>query len=168
MLCRQACNHFDPCVLQLVGVLKLVNQHMLKTRAVVQTDRIVVTQQLIGAQHQLTKVHHALALALVFVELVDVNFAAGFIVAHIHIFGAQSVFFATGNEPLQLLGWKTLIVYAVLFAQTLNGRQLVLRVQNLKSLWQIGHFVMGPQKPVAQAMKCANPHAPDIHWQHSL
>jgi hypothetical protein len=80
----------------------------------------------------------------------------------------MSVFFATGNEPLQLLGWKTLIVDTVLFAQTLDGRQLILRVQNLESLWQIGHFVMGPQKPVAQAMKCADPHAPNIDGQHSL
>ena len=168
MLSGQACNHFDPSVLQFVGVLELVDQHMFKARSVVQADRVVVTQQLIRAQHQLAKVHHTFALALVFVELVDVDFAAGFIVPHIHIFGTHSIFFATRNEPLQLLGWKTLIVDIVLFAQSLDGRQLVLGVQNLESLRQVGHFVMGSQKPVAQAMKSANPHAPHIDGQHGL
>ena len=144
MLGGQACNHFDPGILQLVGVLKLIDQHMLKARAVMQSDGLVVAQQFKRAQHQLAKVHHAFALALVFVQLVDLHFAAGFVVAHIDVFGAQSIFFASCNEPLQLLGRKALVVHAMLFAKTLDGRQLVLRVQNLEGLWQVGHFVMGP------------------------
>ena len=79
----------------------------------------------------------------------DVFFAGtslqhGSLIAHRHIAGALSVFFATRNEPLQLLGWKALVVHAMLFAKTLDGRQLVLRVQNLEGLGQVGHLVMGP------------------------
>ena len=44
VLGRQACNHFDPSVLQLVGVLKLIDQHMLETCTVVQSDGVVVAQ----------------------------------------------------------------------------------------------------------------------------
>ena len=65
-----------------------------------QSDGVVVAQQFKRAQHQFTKIHHAFALALVFVELINVNFTARFVVAHIDIFGPQAVFLATGNEPL--------------------------------------------------------------------
>ena len=164
----QACNHLDPGVLQLVGVLKLINEHMLEARSVVQANGVVVAQQFKRTQHQLAKVDHTFSLALVFVELVDLHFATRFIVAHIDVFGTQTVFFATRNEPLQLLGGKSLVIDLVLFAQALDGRQLVLRVQNLEGLRQVGHFVMGPQKSVAQAVKGANPHAPNIDRQHGL
>ena len=117
---------------------------MLKTRAVVQTNGIVIAQQFIRTQHQLAKVNHTFALALVFVELVNFNFAARFIVSHVNIFRSQAILFAARNEPLQLFGWKTLIVDMVLFAQALDGRQLVLGVQNLERLRQVGHLVMGP------------------------
>ena len=76
-------------------------------------------------------------------------------------------FFATANEPLQLLGWKALFVHIELFHQALDRRELVLRVQNLKALRQIRHFVMRPQEAVAQAMKGANPHAAHVHRQHA-
>ena len=64
------CELLDPCVLQFVGVLKLVNQYMAKAPAVMFTDRIVIAQEFIRAQHQFAKIHHALALALGFIEFV--------------------------------------------------------------------------------------------------
>ena len=45
MLSGQASNHLDPGVLQLVGVLKLIDQYMLEARSVVQADGVVVAQQ---------------------------------------------------------------------------------------------------------------------------
>jgi hypothetical protein len=71
-------DHLDPGVLQLVGVLELVDQDVAEAPLVVLADRIVVAQQLVAAQHQLAEVHHAFALALVFVELVDLDLACGF------------------------------------------------------------------------------------------
>ena len=59
--------HLDPGVLQFVRVLKLINQDMAKAPLVMLPNRIVVTQQFVGPQHQFTKIDHALALALFFV-----------------------------------------------------------------------------------------------------
>ena len=127
---------------------------------------LVIPQQLITAQHQLTEIHHAFALALVFVQLVKLDLLARLRVAHHHIFGTLSFLFATGDEPLHLLGRKAFIIDIELFEQALDCRQLVLCVQNLKCLRQIRQLPMRPQKPVAQAVERANPHAAHIHRQH--
>ena len=129
---------------------------------------VVVAQQLVRAQHQLPKVDHALTQALRFVEFVQLHLAAGFIVTHRHISRALAVFLAPGNEVLNLLGRKAVFVHIELLAQPLDGRQLVLRVQNLKGLRQTGQLVMRPQKAVAQAVKGANPHGVHIDRQHGL
>jgi hypothetical protein len=124
---------------------------------------VVVTQQFIAAQHQFAKVHHTLALALFFVKLVDLDFFTG-----LRVFGhdrsrAQSVFFAAADKPLNLFGGPALVVNTKLLVQPLDGRQLVLGVENLKRLRQTRQFVMRAQQPVAQAVKGANPHAAHIH-----
>ena len=113
------------------------------------------------------EINHALALALLFVQCVNLYFFATFFVAHRHVFGALAVFLAAGDEIHQLLGWKTFVVNIELFAQALDARELVLRVENLERRWQIGQLVMRAQKAVAQAVKGANPHAAYIHRQHA-
>ncbi len=158
--------HLDPSVLQFVGVLKLVNQDVAKTPLVMLSHSRVVTQQLVTAQHQLAKIDHAFALALFFIQGVNLDLFAAFFVAHRHVFGTLAVFLAGGNEPSQLLGRKALVVDVELFAQALDGRELVLGVQNLKALRQIRHLAMRPQKTVAQAVKRPDPHAAHIHRQH--
>ena len=127
---------------------------------------VVVAQQLIAAQHQFAKVHHTFALALVFVELVHLDLLAGVRVAGDHVFGTQPLLFATRNEPHQLLGRKALIVNLELLAQPLDGGELILGIQNLKSLGQPCRLVVCPQEAVAQAVEGANPHAAHIHRQH--
>ena len=158
--------HLDPGVLQLVGVLELVDQDVAKAPLVVFAYRGIVTQQLVAAQHQLAKIDHAFALALVFVQGVDLGLLAGFLVAHHHIPGAQAVFLAAGDKPHQLLGWETLFINIELPAKPLDGRELVLRIEDLECRRQIGQLVMRPQKAVAQAMKSANPHAAHVERQH--
>ena len=120
--------HLDPRVLQLIGVLKLVDQNVPKTLLIVGTNGNVVTQKLITTQHQLTKINHALALALRLVGLVNIDLAACVRVLRFNVFGAQAVLFATGNKPLQLLGREALVVHAQLLAQTLDCGELVLGV----------------------------------------
>ena len=159
--------HLDPGVLQLVGVLKLVNQDVAKAALVMLTYRVVVAQHLKTAQHQLAKVHHAFALALVFVELVNFCLLARLFVAHFHLVRAQAVFFAARDEVLGLLGRIALVVNGELLVQPFDGRELVLRVQNLKALRQVSQLEVGAQKPVAQAVKSANPHAPHVDRQHA-
>ena len=83
---------------------------------------LVIPQQLITAQHQLTEIHHAFALALVFVQLVKLDLLARLRVAHHHILGALPFFFATGDEPLHLFGRKAFIVDIELLEQALDRR----------------------------------------------
>ena len=129
--------------------------------------RRVVSQQLVAAQHQLTEIDHAFALALLFIERINFGFFAAFLVVHSYVFGALAVFFAGSDEPHQLLGWKAFVVHIELLAQALDGRQLVLRVENLKALRQVGHLVMRTQEAVTQAMESAYPHAAHVHRQHA-
>ena len=159
---------FEPGVLQLVGVLELVHQHVLKAPLVVRANGVVVAQQLVRAQHQFTKIHHALALALRFVQLVQLDLLARVhvVLGHRHIARAQAFFLAARDEVLQLLGRVALGVHIELLAQALDGRQLVLRVQNLEPLRQAGRLVVRAQEPVAQAVEGANPHAAHADRQH--
>ena len=127
---------------------------------------IVITQQLVGAQHQLAKIHHAFALALVFIQLIDLDLLAAVRIMRRHIAGAHAFFFAVGNEVRQLLGRKALIVDIELLAKPLDGRELILRVENLECLRQPRQFVMCAQKAIAQSVERTNPHAAHIHGQH--
>src|SRR3990167_6981167 len=156
----------EPQVLQAVGVLELVHQDVREAPLVVRADGVVVAQQFVAAQHQLAEINHALALALVFVELVDLDLLARIRVLPLHVARAQALFLATGNEILQLLGRKALVVHVVLLAQALDGRELVLRVQDLEGLRQARRLVVRAQQTVAQAMKGADPHAAHVHRQH--
>ena len=45
-------------------------------------------------------------------------------------------------------------------------RELVLRVQNLERLRQVGQLVVRTQEAVTQAMEGADPHAPHVQWKH--
>ena len=82
-------------------------------------------------------------MALLFVQGVKFDFFSGIWVFSVNVTRTLAIFFAAGDEPHQLLGWVALIVHIELFAQTLDGAELVLGVQNLKALRQIGHFVVG-------------------------
>ncbi len=158
--------HLDPGVLQLVGVLKLVDQDVPEAPLVVLAHGRVVSEQLVAAQHQLAEIDHAFALALLFIQGIDLDFLAAFVVAHRHVLGALAVFLAAGDEIHQLLGRKPFVIDVELFAQPLDRRQLVLRIKNLETLRQVGQLVVRAQKTVAQPMKGANPHTANIDRQH--
>ena len=157
----------EPLVLQWVGVLKLINQDMLKPRPVVVTNGIGSTQQFHRAQHELAKVHHALALALVVVGLVELNEPAVVAIGVVDIGRPQALLLGAVDEGLHLLGRVLLIIHAQAFHQPLDGRELVLAVENLKGGRQGCISVVGPQKPIAQAMEGAHPHALEVHLNHS-
>ena len=156
---------FEPLVLQLVGVLELIDQQVAKALLVVLAQSRVVAQQLVRAQQQFGKINHALALALVFVKLVQLDLFARIWVVRGHIFGAQAVFFATGKKPAQLLGRVALGIHVEGLAQPLDGRELVLHIQNLKRGGQPGGLVVRPQQAIAQAVEGAHPHAAQADGQ---
>ena len=72
--------HLQPGVLQLVGVLELVDQDVAEAPLVVLAQAVVVAQQLVGAQHELGEIDHALALALGVVGLVHLDQDAALLV----------------------------------------------------------------------------------------
>ena len=161
-----ACQLLEPCVLQLVGVLKLVHQQKPETLLVMGAQRGVIAQQLKTAQHQLAKIHHAFTLALRLVQRVQLYLLFRIWVGHRYVLGAHALFLAASNEPRQLLGRKALVVYTVLLAQAFDRRQLVLRIQNLERGWQACSHVVGTQQTVAQPVEGANPHAAHVVRQH--
>jgi len=58
------------------------------------------------------------------------------------------------------------IVHIQRFQQAFDAGELILDVENLKSLRQPGLAPVRPQKAVAQTVKSADPHAP--HWNGQL
>jgi len=158
--------HLDPGVLQAVGVLELVDQDVAEAPLVVLAHRVVVAQHLKRTQHEFTKVHHTLALALFFVQSVQLHLLARFFVARHHVARALAVFLATADEVLDLLGRIALVVHVELLAQAFDGRELVLRVQNLEGGGEAGQLVVRAQEAVAQAVEGADPHAAHVHRQH--
>ena len=116
LLCAPACKHLEPRILQFIGVLKLIDQNMLEAPRVMLANRRVVAQQFIGAQHQFAKIHHAFALALLFIQRVKLRFLLRLVITRFDIAGAQAIFFGAADEILQLLGWKALVIDVVLLA----------------------------------------------------
>ncbi|MPM61990.1 hypothetical protein SDC9_108855 [bioreactor metagenome] len=156
----------EPLVLQLVGVLELVHQDMLEAALVMVAQMGIVTQQLVAAQHQLAEIDHTFSLALLLVELVDLDLFAGVRISGHDIAGAHALFLAARDEVHQLLGRKALVIDIELLAQALDGRELILGVQNLERLRQLRGLIVGAQQTVAQAVKRAYPHAAHVVGQH--
>ena len=154
---------FQPSVLQAVGVLKLVHQDVFEALLVVAAQLRVVAQQLVTAQQQLGKIHHALALALGFVVLKQLDFLACEVVADGHRAGAQALFLAVVEEPSQFFGGVAFFIDVELFAQPFHGRQLVLAVQNLKTCRQSNLCMVQAQQAVAQAVEGTDPQATHRH-----
>ena len=73
---RRAGQHAQPRVLNGVGVLKLIDENLAKALPVVVQHLRRLQPQFVGAQQQLGKIHHAAALAGVFVG--GVNTQHGF------------------------------------------------------------------------------------------
>ena len=162
----RGCKHLQPGVLQPVGVLELVDQHVREAALVMLAQRIVVAQQLEGAQHQLGEVDHALALALGLVGLVDLDQLARVLVVHLDVARAQPVFLGAGDEPGHRLGHEALFVEVHRLDDALDRRELVGAVEDLEALRQTGELPVRAQEAVAQAVEGADPHAAHGHRQH--
>ena len=153
-----ACKQFEPAVLQIVGVLKLVHQNVIETLLVMQTNVRMGLHHLIAAQHQFGKIHQAFLLAQIIVSLITLHLLAhGHIIGRQHA-GALAVFFAVVDEVLQGFRCQHFVGDVQPFKQTLNHRQLIATVENLKRTGQARVLVMDAQKAVAQAVKRAQPH----------
>ena len=78
----------QPAVLQVVGVLELIDEDVPEALLVVLAQRLVALQQLVGTQQQLGKVHHTLALALLIIGAIQLGQPAAVAVMGGHVGGA--------------------------------------------------------------------------------
>ena len=62
------------------------------------------------------------------------------------------------DEPLRLTRWPTRLVQLETLEQAFNQAKLIVRIQDLKTLWQPGVLPVGTQQPMRQTMKGAYPH----------
>ncbi|OFA01931.1 hypothetical protein DUGA2_38570 [Duganella sp. HH101] len=156
----------EPLVLQVIGILELVDQDVLEALLIVFAQRLVTAEQLVSAQQQLGEIDHAFALALVVVELVELALLALVGVVGFDLVGAQALVLGAVDEVHHLFRRKLLVVDVVGLDQALDGRQLVLGIEDLEGLRQRGVAVVGAQQAVAQAVEGADPHAACIDRQH--
>ncbi|MCY1232754.1 hypothetical protein D9M72_452660 [compost metagenome] len=156
----------EPLVLQHVGVLELVDQHVAEAVLVMLADGVVVAQQFVAAQQQLGEVDHAFALALQVVGGVEVDKALVEVVVGLDVGRAQALLLGVVDEVLQVLGRVLLIIDIERLEQPLERRELVLAVQDGKGLGQARVAEMRAQHAVAQAVEGADPHAAGVDRQH--
>ena len=156
----------EPGVLQAVGILKLVYQHKAETRAVVLAQRGIARQQLVAAQQQLGKIHHAFTVALRVVGGVQLDELFGIRVVGAELAGAYAGFFLAVDELLYLLGREFLVGNIQALEQAFDGALLLAAVQDLKGLRQASITVVHAQQAVAQAVEGAYPHGFHVHRHH--
>jgi len=161
-----ACHQLEPFVLQIIGVLKLIHQNVLETGLIMFTQWLVARQQFIRAQQQFGEIDHAFALALLIVQIVELHELAVVVIVGIHILGPQALVFGAIDEVHQIARRILFVIDIVCLEQTLDGRQLILRIENLECLRQTGIAMMRPQQTIAQPVKGPDPHAARIDRQH--
>jgi hypothetical protein len=160
----------QPAVLQLVGVLEFVHQDVAEALLIVAAQRFVALQQFVGTQQQLGEIDHAFALALRFVGFVEPDAFARPIIrvpkCGLDRGGAQPLFLLRVDEMAQFARREFFVIDIQRFQKALDGSLLVGRIEDLEQLRQAGIAVMGTQQAVAQAVKGADPHAPDVDRQY--
>ncbi len=159
-------HQLQPLVLQVVGVLEFVDQHVTKAALVMLTQRLVARQQLVTAQQQLGKVDYAFALALGIVQIKQLDHAPVVVVEGFHILGAQALILGIVDEVRDIARRVLLIVDVMRFQEPLDRRELILRIENLESLRQARIAIMRAQQAVGQAVESADPHTARIDGQH--
>ncbi len=154
--------HAQPGVLHSVSVLELIDQDMAEAALIVVQQAGIVQPQLVGAQQDFSKVHHAAALTGLFIGGIDREHGAGELVTVVlYVGGAQTFVFLCVDVPLHLAWGPFVLVNAQRLAQTLDQPKLVITVQDLEVLRQIGFTPVLAQQPVRQAMESADPHTAD-------
>ncbi len=157
----------QPGVLNGVGILKLVHQHIAETFAVV-LEQLggAVAQQFQCPQQQFAKIDHATSFTGLFVGFIDPNHHRLERIARpLDVGAAQAFVLLAINEPLKLTCRPATVIQIHLLAQTLDQAQLVVAVHDLEVVAQPGIAPVGTQQPVRQTMEGAHPHAVGVDPQ---
>ena len=159
----------QPGVLNCIGVLEFVDQHVAEAALVVGEDLGAIAPQFVGAQQQLGEVDHAGALAGLLVGAVDANHLPEVGIATVvEVLGALAVVLARVDEPLHLLGGPLGLVEAHRLEDAADYAILVFGIEDLEGLRQVDVAPMGAQQAVRQTVEGADPHAARRHAEHAL
>src|SRR5258708_2317683 len=159
----------EPLVLNGIGVLELIHQHMLEARPVVLQQRRVVAPELVGAQEQFREIHHARSLAGVFVRLIDLDQLAPRRVAVIlDVLRSVPFVLLRIDEPEDFARNPAGLVKIERLQYFAQHARLILGIQNLKALRQSGFAPMDAQQPVRQTVKGPQPHGAARHAQQGF
>ncbi len=132
--------------------------------AIVPQDFRAVAPQLVRAQQQFREIHHAGALALRFVLGVDADqLAARGIVGILERRGAEALILVVIDEPLDLARHPARLVELHGLDDLLDEPELILAVEDLETLRQVGVAPVQTQQPVRNAVKGAHPHPATRH-----
>ena len=154
----RADQRLHPRILDRVGVLELVDQHVAETRPVVIDQPRHVLPQLVAAQQQLGEVHHAVAAARVLVCLVQADHLAPRGVAVVlQVLRAQPLVLLRVDEPRHLARHPARLVEAEAPDDPLHQPLLVLGVEDLEALRQAGLAPVHAQQPVRDAVERTDP-----------
>ena len=106
-------HQLEPLVLQIIGVLKFVDQNVFEARLIMFAQRLVPAQQLIGAQQQFGKIDHAFALTLLLVDGIQLNEFAAVRIVRFDLAGAQTLILGAINKGHQG-AWRVLLIVDII------------------------------------------------------
>ena len=162
----RAGQQLQPPVLQHVRVLEFVHQDVAEALLVMAPQRLVARQQLVAAQQQLGEVDQPFALALALIRFEQFHPQPVAPAIDLHLARAQPGFLGAIDEHLKLARRAARVVHAGRFQHPLDRCQLVLRIQDLEALGQLGVAMVKPQQPIAQPVKRSDPHRTRVDRQH--
>ena len=168
-VCRASRQHSQPRVLNRVGVLEFIHQHVLKTLLVVGQQVATGEPQFVTSEQQFGEVDQPALLTKLFIVLVNTlvgNLKQ--IVAHGDVFGTSALVLVTVDEPDRLTCRPFLFVDIERAHDPLDQPQLVIRIQYLEVLRQACLLPVHAQQAVGNAVKRADPHGPDGNVEQRL
>ncbi len=152
----------QPSILQAVGILKLVDENVPETLAIVLAQCGIGLEHLVTAQQQLGKIAHPFTAALRIVGGIDLDHLAGIGIVGTQLAGPYPGLLVAVDKARNGTRRKLFIGQLEAFQQAFDHSLLVLGIENLEGRRQAGVTVMDAQKAVAQAMEGADPHGTHI------
>ncbi len=146
-------------VLNGVGVLEFIHQHMLEPLAVMRQQVRVVAPQFIGAQQQFAEIHQPATLAFLLVDGVDALVLALDRIVAGQIGRALAFVLAAVDETGGLRRWPFFLVQIQAAQHPFHQSGLIVAVENLEGARQPGFLPVLAQQAVGDAVKGADPQA---------
>src|SRR5450631_1069269 len=154
----RAHEEFHPPVLDGVRVLELVDEHVAEASLIVREQLRLSAPQLEGAQQELCEIDDARLRAGGLVAGIEFDELAAVQVARIFKLSRAAAFVLVGiDEPLDLARHPAGFIQVLGFQNLADEAQLILGVEDLKALRQIGLAPVQAQEPMRDAMERADP-----------